>query len=69
MTGHGAAVTGCKQDRQRTCDVILKRRRVTTGAECYGCVFVALVIQHVKRVRRTILSDVAFLLLFFHIIS
>jgi uncharacterized protein (DUF3084 family) len=32
VTGHGAAVTGCKQDRQRACDVILKRCRATTGA-------------------------------------
>jgi hypothetical protein len=58
------------QDRQYTYTVIWRRVRVTIFAEeeqellTYSeCVSVALVIQHVKRMRRIILSSVACLAL------
>jgi len=58
------------QDRQYTCSVTLRRVRVTIVAVektinigYSGCMSVALFTQHAKRMRRIILSSVAFLVL------
>ena len=51
-----------KQDKQCTCNIILRRVRVTIVAveqQYTKCVFVALHIQHAMRMRRVILSSVA----------
>jgi hypothetical protein len=70
--------TETKQDRQCRYNVTLRCVRATTvvvektiSITNFKCVFVALVIQHAKRMRRSILSSVVcpILTTFFHIIS